>query len=125
MDKSICAKIQQRRLQILVHSCIYYEYDANIISDSQWNDWAKELVNLQRQHPEESASVIWFKAFQNFDGSTGMDLPIKDSWVLNKAEELLYYKGEKLAPKKMQEQVQYYVPAPSQKIKPIKRRKLF
>ena len=130
MDKSICEKIQQRRLQILVHSCIYYEFDASIISDNQWNSWAKELIELQRKYPQESANVLWFEVFRNFDGSTGMDLPIKDSWVMNKASELLYYKGEILAPKKMQEQVQYYVPTKQPKtlkktINTTKRGRLF
>lgn len=125
MDKAIKEKIQRRRLQILVHSCIYYEFDTNIISDAKWNEWAKELVDLQRQYPEESSAVIWNDVFQDFDGSTGMDLPVKNSWVMNKASELLYYKGESLAPKKMQEQVQYYLPTTKKAINTTKRRKLF
>ena len=94
MNKTIKEKIQQRRLQILVHSCIYYEFNTNIITDTQWNNWAKELVDLQRQYPEESLSVIWNDVFKDFNGSTGMDLPVKDPWVMNKASELLYYKEE-------------------------------
>lgn len=88
-------KIKQRRLQILVHSCIYYEYDTNIVSDAKWTSWAKELVQLQKEYPEEAKCTDWASQFENFNGSTGMDLPVKDTWVMNKALELLHYKGEK------------------------------
>ena len=40
----IAEKIQQRRLQILVHSCIYYELNGSSVSDKQWDTWARELV---------------------------------------------------------------------------------
>jgi len=93
MSKAIQDKIKQRRLQILVHSCIYYEFDTNIISDNQWSNWAWELVKLQQTYPEESQEVEWTDAFSDFDGSTGMDLPLNDEWVRNKAMELLHYKG--------------------------------
>ena len=86
---NIKERIQQRRLQLLVHSCIYYEFDTNIVTDAKWNEWAKELVQLQEEHPEESSKVIWFDNFKDFDGSTGMDLPIKDPWVKNKAQQLI------------------------------------
>jgi len=93
MSKAIQDKIKQRRLQILVHSCIYYEFDTNIISDNQWSNWAWELVKLQQTYPEESQEVEWADAFSDFNGSTGMDLPLNDEWVRNKAMELLHYKG--------------------------------
>lgn len=92
---NIKERIQQRRLQLLVHSCIYYEFDTNIVTDTKWNEWAKELVQLQEDYPKESSEVIWFEAFKDFDGSTGMDLPIKDPWVRNKAQELINNREKK------------------------------
>lgn len=94
MKREIVEKIKQRRLQILVHSCIYYVFDTNIISDAQWNTWAKELVELQRDYPAESKKAIRYDEFEKFDGSTGFDLPVNDEWVMNKAVELLEYKGD-------------------------------
>ena len=88
--QTIKEKIQQRRLQILVHSCIYYKWDDNIISDAQWNKWAHELVELQKKYPEKSKLVIYYEQFKDFDGSTGMDLPIDETWVMDKASELLW-----------------------------------
>ena len=83
------ARIKQRRLQLLVHSCIYYDRDDNIVSDSTWNKWARELVELQKQYPEKAASVVWHDAFRGFDGSSGAFLPIYDDWVQYKADQLL------------------------------------
>lgn len=82
--------IQQRRLQILVHSCIYYHFDSNIISDRQWDIWARELVELQKQHSEESKTVLWYEAFKDWDASTGAFLPITDEWVIRKARYIMH-----------------------------------
>lgn len=87
-DLEIAEKIQQRRLQLLVHSCIYYELNRNIVSDKVWDTWAKELVKLQAQHPLIAKEVMYAKEFMGFDGSTGFDLPIRDEWVMQKARKL-------------------------------------
>ena len=58
-DLIIASKIKRRRLQLLVNSCIYYNMDNNIISDAQWDKWAKELVALQTFNPEISKQVDW------------------------------------------------------------------
>ena len=72
----------------MVHSCIYYEMDYNIVSDKKWDEWAKELVTLQKQHPDIAKEVIWYDAFKDWDASTGAFLPIKDEWVVKKARQL-------------------------------------
>ena len=84
----IAEKIQQRRLQILVHSCIYYEYNKNIISDRQFDIWGKELVQLQKDYPDIASQIIYAEAFEGFDASTGFDLPIRDEWVMKKAAKI-------------------------------------
>ena len=84
----IAEKIQRRRLQLLVHSCIYYELDKNLISDRQWDEWARELVKLQAENPYISSQVIWAEAFEGWDASTGAFLPLKDDWVMRKAIQL-------------------------------------
>ena len=85
----IAEKIQQRRLQLLIHSCIYYELDQNFITDKKWDEWARELVKLQKDNPEISEKVIWYDAFKDWDASTGAFLPLKDKWIINKAKNLL------------------------------------
>lgn len=78
----IAAKIQQRRLQLLVHSFLYYDRNVNLISDMQWDNWAKELVQLQKDYPQIADKVIYSDAFKNFDGSSGFDLPYSDERIV-------------------------------------------
>lgn len=88
--------ILRRRLQILVHSCIYYELNDNLVSDSTWNAWANELVKLQKRYPKIASRVDYHGEFRNFDGSTGFGLPLKNPEIMNKAKYLLkiHKKGE-------------------------------
>lgn len=83
--------INRRRRQILVHSIIYYKYDTNLISDSTWSNWAKELLDLQLNYPELSKECIMFEYFKDFDPSTGYTLPLNDEHSDKVARRLLYY----------------------------------
>ncbi len=88
-DDAIAEKIQRRRYQILVHSLLYYELDMNLVSDSQWAEWGKELATLQTTYPDIASRVIFAEAFKGFDGSTGFHLPYNDEQVVNIAYRLL------------------------------------
>ena len=48
---SAAEKIKRRRLQVLVHSCMYYELDQSIVDDQVFDGWCKELVELQKDKP--------------------------------------------------------------------------
>jgi hypothetical protein len=87
-ELEIAELIQQRRLQLLVHSCIYYELNMNVISDKKWDEWAKELVQLQNDYPDIANYVDWHEAFKDWDASTGAFLPLKDKWVMKKARQI-------------------------------------
>ena len=84
----IAELIQQRRLQLLVHSCIYYHLNNNIVSDKKWDEWARELKFLQDSYPNLAKQVIWYDAFKDWDASTGAFLPLEDEWVIKKARQL-------------------------------------
>lgn len=87
--------ILKRRLQVLVHSCIYYELNENIIPDNTWSAWAEELAELQKQYPGIAKRVDYAQEFQDFDGSTGFNLPTRNPEIMNKALYLLKIcKGE-------------------------------
>ena len=86
---NIKSKIKQRRLQMLVHSYIYYKLDKNIVDDATWSRWAKELQQLQDKYPDESKEVEWAEAFEGWDGSSGAFLPLDDEWVRQKAMKIL------------------------------------
>lgn len=73
--QTITEKIQQRRYQMLIHSFIYYQLGDNLVSDHDFDRWAKELVELQEKYPEESRKARYYGEFMSFDGSSGFDLP--------------------------------------------------
>ena len=83
--------IKRRRLQILIHSCIYYEFNQNLITDIQWSTWALELEQLQAKYPDIAKQVIWADAFKGFDHSTGYNLPFDENGIRSKAIQLLRY----------------------------------
>lgn len=83
--------IRQRRAQMLIHSCIYYELNDNIVSDHQWQAWADELEKLQNEHPNECQIGFYDWQFRNWNGATGNHLPHRDPWVFSKAQRILEY----------------------------------
>lgn len=83
------SKILRRRLQILVHSYLYYDLNENLISDPTWSEWAMELVDLQEKYPHIAERVDYHEAFKDFDGSTGFDLPYRLPEITSKANYLL------------------------------------
>lgn len=83
-DLVVAELIQRRRLQLLIHSYLYYELDTNIVDDRKWDTWARELVKLQKENPDISKKVCYYEAFKDWDASTGAFLPF-DDWVKQKA----------------------------------------
>ena len=88
-DLEIAEKIQQRRYQMLIHSCLYYHLNQNVISDKQWDAWARELRDLQNEYPDISSQVILYDEFKDWDASTGAFLPIEEPWVVKAAKKFL------------------------------------
>lgn len=87
--EEIAELINRRRRQVLVHSVIYYTLDDNIVSDSQWSLWAKELADLQNKYPDVAKTCWMADEFDGFEGSSGYDLPLDDPWAISKARYLL------------------------------------
>lgn len=85
----IKARIRQRRAQMLVHSCIYYELNDSVVSDDQWQKWADELERLQREHPEFTKIGFFDWEFRDWTGATGAHLNHREPWVLAKAKYVL------------------------------------
>lgn len=89
MNDKIRKHIERRRVQILVHSYIYYTLDRNIVSDEQWSKWGIELEELQARYPEESARAKYYEEFRDFDHSTGADLDYNKPEIITWAELLV------------------------------------
>jgi len=82
------SRLKRLRLNVLVHSCIYYELGSSIISDALFDTWCKELVDLSGWIPPR-CSDRFGAAFKDWTGETGYHLPLHDPWVLGKAQYLL------------------------------------
>lgn len=93
-EQKIGDEIKRLRKIVLVHSVIYYRMNTNIISDIQYDKFAKRLQSLQNQYPVISKSVNeLYKEFKDWDGCSGFNLPLGDVWANNKAAYLLSLKG--------------------------------
>lgn len=80
--------IRRRRAQMLIHSCIYYELNDNIVSDDTWQKWADELEQLQSK--EKDIEIGFYDSeFGDWTGATGNHLPLRDPWVKSKAKYIL------------------------------------
>lgn len=88
-DIKVAGLIQQRRVQMLIHSCLYYEMNTSTISDKQFDAWGKELAQLQNDNPEIADNLCFAYAFKDWDGTTGFHLPLKNKWVVGKANYIL------------------------------------
>ncbi len=86
--QTLSEKIRQRRIQMLVHSYLYYELDDNVVDDHKWQQWADELVELQKQKIDIG---FYDDAFRDWTGASGAFLPF-DKWVKERAKKLLQYK---------------------------------
>lgn len=95
-SESIKTLIRRRRLQLIVHSAIYYVLSDNIVSDDEWKEWAMELVRLQKRYPKLASEVEYNSEFQNFDHSTGYNLPIRTPWAIGTAMWLLRIRDQRL-----------------------------
>ena len=87
-ESEIGELIKRRRLQMLVHSCLYYALDENIWTDHQFDAAAKELAELLQASPN-AYSDQYDKYFDGWDGSSGYHLPHRDPWVMASARNLL------------------------------------
>lgn len=93
IDEQILELINRRERQVLVHANLYYRQNTNIISDHIYDKWSHELAELIQAHPNEFRKSAWYSAFRDFDGNTGMDLPLVDHWVESTASHLLRLQG--------------------------------
>ena len=59
-------KIQLLERSILVNSFAYYELDSNILSDFQYDDNAKQLAALKKEHPTEFKRSSYYEYFHDY-----------------------------------------------------------
>lgn len=81
--------IDRRRRQVLVHSIIYYKFNSSVVTDAVWASWAVELEELQKTYPDIAEDAWYAEFFEDFDHSTGYNLPLDDPWAVRKARQVM------------------------------------
>lgn len=84
-SREIASEIHRLRMNMLVHSCMYYQLNANTITDAQFDRMAQRLAALQQKHPIISKRVPNAEFFKDWDGFTGYHLPLDDSKLIEKS----------------------------------------
>lgn len=78
--------IQRLRLNILVHSYLYYHKDESLIPDHAFDMWCKQLKQLQRLYPDIAERVDYHGFFVG--DFKCYDLPVLPE-IVRKAEQVL------------------------------------
>lgn len=76
--------IIRRINQILVHSYLYEKCNVNIIDDSTWDKWAKELVSLIHKYPDIAKKSPYYEQFKGWAGDTASTFTF-DGTIANRA----------------------------------------
>jgi NAD-dependent DNA ligase len=90
-DPTPLERIERLRRQLHVHSILYYHMDASYVSDAIFDEWANELVRLNKLHPELVEQGDKWEIFADWTGDTGMHLPV-DERVVSLAHSLLNHR---------------------------------
>ena len=90
----IKSEMLRRRKQILVHSCLYYQFNTNLIEDWQYDKIARRLAELQLTYPDISKNLGYhdkeFKGFGEDHCYSGFNLPRSSPEVVAAAQRLIY-----------------------------------
>ena len=69
MDQEILDLINRRENQILLHSCIYYKFNDNLIEDWQYDSIGKDLLELAKDYPDEFEASYHYEEFIDYVNS--------------------------------------------------------
>ena len=97
--QTILEKINQRERQLLVHCCLYYGMNENIISDDKYDFFSFDLAYLIKKYPEDFKKSAYCYEFRNFDPSTGLGLNYKKPEIFKAAYRLKKYHKKEVTKK--------------------------
>lgn len=67
MTSNLVAYIGDLRERILISQCLYYIYEKKeMTSDSMYDSWVKQLVQMQNLYKDASKEAKWGRAFIDF-----------------------------------------------------------
>lgn len=84
-EERIAQVLQRKRLQMILHCYIYHCTAEAVIDKETFQDWAQDLLKMQKQHPEIAKKVFWPEYFMDWDGQSGAHFPFDNPWVQDKA----------------------------------------
>ena len=96
MNQEILDLINRRENQILLHSCIYYKFNDNLIEDWQYDSIGKDLLELAKDYPDEFKASYHYEEFidyVNSDTPSGFNLRYSTVENVSKAMHLLRLYG--------------------------------
>lgn len=92
--EQIKSEMLRRRKQILVHSCLYYQFNTNLIEDWQYDKIARRLAELQLTYQDIANNLGYhdkeFKGFGEDHCYSGFNLPRSSPEVVAAAQRLIY-----------------------------------
>ena len=92
MNDKILELINRRERQILVHSCCYYAFDENLISDYQYDQFATDLMELIKNNPKEFEASVYYYEFKDYAKEktpSAYNLNYRSPEILNRAYSLI------------------------------------
>lgn len=72
-DWNLKTKIEFLQRKIILNSIAYYEYNTNFISDREYDEISKQLVQYCKEYGDISDTQYGY-VMRDFDGFTGFDL---------------------------------------------------
>lgn len=104
---NIKSEILRRRKQILVHSCLYYQFNTNLIEDWRYDKIARRLAELQIAYPDISDNLGYhdkeFKGFGLDHCYSGFNLPRSSPEVVAATQRLIYITSSPPSKEKVQQ----------------------
>lgn len=83
-EQKIFERIRMLRLNVLVHSVIYYKLGKNIITDEEFDRRSKELCKIQKKYANVAATVkewgVHSKAFIKSKTFKGIAQAMAEQW---------------------------------------------
>lgn len=91
MKQTILEKINQRERQLLVHCCLYYSMNTNIIDDDTYDRFSFNLADLIKKYPNDFKKSVYHYEFRKFNPSTGLGLNYRKPEIIKAAYRLKKY----------------------------------
>lgn len=96
LNQDILDLINRRENQILLHSCIYYKFNDNLIEDWQYDSIGRDLLELSKDYPDEFEASYHYEEFIDYVNSetpSGFNLRYSTVENVSKAMHLLRLYG--------------------------------